>query len=280
MKPVILITLYRRYDELLHNIEVIRQRSVEELGYIPPIIIIWSEPDLRHWHIVSRAKTFILPRAPDKDEIGQSISYHCSRDLNFGLRFVKKYFGDDYYAIAHCCDAAPNVGVFAAIHNHMQENDAFLVKLPNSVTSRDVWHTNFFAVSMNENYWPPLLRLNEPDILEKCWGRQLAAMNYHRCITVGNGNEKTFVHKHTNDDFSFYLKKCVNFTCNINCVTQGVSCPRFLLNTIQKAVKPALCWMVKSLRIWFRQLVIKMSILVITLYLFYAIEKTQIKKYE
>lgn len=279
-KPVIIVIVYRRYQELLRNLQIIRERARLEFDVEPPIVLVWSEPKLAHWHILEKLDALVLSREAEPGEKGQSISYHCARDIYCGLSFVKENFGDDYYAVVHCCDCAPRDFILSRIHDEMQYRDAFIVRLPNTVTSRDVWHTNFFAVSMNESYWPPVIGRNHPDILERCWGNSLKSAGATNYSFDGNANFRTFTHLHENENFNSYELQRVIQRSSLLCFTKGTaSWRKFLLNMIPTPVKQWLCSMEKSLRTLWRRYAIKMIIPGISLYLWYVIEKTRNEKW-
>lgn len=280
-KPVIVVIVFRRYQELHNNLVTIKKRALEEYGYEPPIIIVWSEPHTPHTWLVENLDCYVIPRYSVPGEKGQSISFHCSRDINCGLRFVKQHFGEDYYAVVHCCDVAPQDGVFSRIDGCInQGNEAFLVQLPNTVTSKDVWHTNFFAVTMNEDYWPPEIGFNHPDILERCWGNKLKSKAANKYKFEGNLNYKTFTHYHENDDFKSYKEQCVKCNDSMNLITIGTNkWQKLISNMIQQPVKWLRASMATVWKTLCQPIAIKMSIVAITAYLYYRIEKTPSEKW-
>jgi hypothetical protein len=69
----------------------------------------------------------------------------------------------------------------------------------NGVAIQGVWHTNFFAVPTEEQYWPPVSPADEQDVLEAQWGKQLNRLQPPAILKTHNNNEKRFVHRHLSE---------------------------------------------------------------------------------
>ncbi len=70
---------------------------------------------------------------------------------------------------------------------------------PNGCLNSDIWHTNLFAVPLDEAYWPPLASPESQDVLERMWGLQLTERQLPGVVRNHNSNDKRFVHAHLSE---------------------------------------------------------------------------------
>lgn len=199
MQPIILITVYRRYHELLKNIDVVIERA-KEFRVRPKIFVVWVNPEIgRTWifkQLVKEGKVaHIITRLTDNKG---SITYEESRNIRKGLEFIRDHH-ENYFVVVQTADICPQPKVYGLIQKEIDNgNKAVLFHLENSVIHHNIWHTNFFAV-LDEDYWPPLSPAGSPDILEVQWGNYLSAKNLRHYFTSHNYKSKRFVHKHESE---------------------------------------------------------------------------------
>lgn len=199
-QPIILITIYRRYHELLRNIEQILEYS-KEFHVKPDIFIVWVNPEIgRSWvfHKLLKEKKIAHVISRLTDNTG-NISFEESRNIRHGLEFIDKHY-KDYFVVVQTADVAPKAKTYGYIQKQIDEgNDAVVFHLENGVVHFDIWHTNFFAVK-NKSYWPPLSPPSDPDILEAQWGKYLVNQKLHNLAKSHNYQGKKFSHKHESEE--------------------------------------------------------------------------------
>lgn len=198
------MTVCRRYHELRKNLRRLHERT-SEFPHRPDVVVVWARPEIgRLWvfqklmaegliqHLVGR------PALPGEVD-GVATTHPESHSIRLGLEFVRDHYGADHYAVVQTADIAPRDGQYGFIHGSMQENEAVLYFFANGVIHGDIWHTNFFAVSMDERYWPPLAEKGDQDILERKWGLHLARNGLTSIVRWHNNRNKSFVHCHESE---------------------------------------------------------------------------------
>jgi len=206
MKPVIVLTVCRRYYELRKNIKAIWERA-SEFAEPPQVVVVWARPEIgRLWlfqelmaeglihHVVGR------PALPGEVD-GVATTYPESHSLRKGLEFVREHYGENCYVIGQAADVQPKPGIYRMMDEKMREGDkAVLFLLPTNIVHSDIWHTNFFCVCLDENYWPPLSEQGDQDILERKWGLQLKKRALPGIFAWHNNRNKSFVHSHESEN--------------------------------------------------------------------------------
>jgi hypothetical protein len=208
MKPILLVTLYRRYHELDRNLAWFWEHA-NEFRERPEVVLVWAEPELdRLWfiedllsrgmihHVVSRLR---LPG----EVAGQATSYPESHNLRKGLEFIRRHYHDqEVFVVGHAADVKVKKGLYAEIDSQFHEKGAHALVFhwQNGCCHEGIWHTNCFAVSTDRLYWPPLSTPDHQDVLERQWGKYLQEMNPPRVVTSANYNQKNFSHDHLSED--------------------------------------------------------------------------------
>lgn len=171
-KPVILLTLCRRYYELAKNLEKIYQLK-GEFPSEPDVVLVWAQPEVgRLWFLqellASGKLTHVIGRPQLPDETGVSTTYPESHNLHIGLTYIRENYPPDSYVVVQASDVEPKAGVYHQINVLMQEGaNAFAVHWANGVCCNDIWHTNFFSVCLDPAYWPPVSEPDAADTLER-----------------------------------------------------------------------------------------------------------------
>jgi hypothetical protein len=203
-KPVIAITVYRRYYELTQNLKLIHQFK-SEFAVTPDIVVVWAQPEVpRLWFfqelLASGHITSLLTRPHLVGESSNNTTYPESYNLSLALRWVSFSYKDDAYLLGQAADVEPKPGAYRTIDKRMQEGcQAFLIHWPNGVCRSDIWHTNFFAVGMDENYWPPVAEVTDADTLERQWGLSLSARRLPYIEKSHNASNRFFSHRHLSE---------------------------------------------------------------------------------
>ena len=199
MQPIILITVYRRYHELIKNIEQVITCG-KEFTVKPLIFVIWVNPELgRIWifkKLLSEHKIdHVISRVTDNTH---NISYEESRNIRKGLEFARDHYKNAFF-IVQTADISPNQKTYAYIQQEIDNGmKAVLFHLDNHIVHFDIWHTNFFATA-DEKYWPPISQEGEADILESQWGKHLKHNNLCHFAKSHNYNAKKFIHCHESE---------------------------------------------------------------------------------
>lgn len=175
-KPVFLVSLYRRYGQLLQAVAAIRDAVAN-----PKIVLVWAQPEPAiQWLIDGLGLTHVIYREklPLEGECGGT-TYPESHNIRIGLEYIKRTYGENTYVIFQAADVIIKNDGCAVIDREMQDGTPLCVfHWPNNMVSVGCYHTNLFAVGMDEAYWPPVCGPHEHDTLEWAWGKVLG--NYVR----------------------------------------------------------------------------------------------------
>lgn len=207
MKPVIVLTVYRRYSELASTLRRIRDLT-PEFGEAPDVVVVWSQPEVgRLWFFQKLLSDGVVEKlltrpalpgeAPD-----QPTTYPESHNIRLGLAWVREHYDPaTTYAVVQAADAEANPGhCYAFIDAHMRGGaGAVVFHWPNGCIPVEIWHTNFFAVRLDPAYWPPVSDRFSQDVLEAQWGRRLAAERPPDVVKSHNYNGKRFSHTHRSE---------------------------------------------------------------------------------
>ena len=208
IKPVILLTVYRRYKELELSLRQIKQR-IGEFKIQPDVVVVLAAPEVGHLWFFQKLQQeglihhlLIRPKLIGGDGVSAT-TYTESRNIRLGLNFIKANYShyEKFYALVQAADVNPKVGTYgmmdAFMHGESEEErnpKAFLYRWPNNCVQVDVWHTNLFCVILDDNYWPPISELGDQDVLEHKWGKELSSKRLPGIIKWLNYNNKYFVH--------------------------------------------------------------------------------------
>lgn len=201
--PVILMTVYRRYHELQNNLLAV-DLFEKQLGYRPKVIIVWASPEIgRMWFlhelIRTRKVTHVIYRPRNQFDDGPT-TYSESVNIRFGLEWIKRCYSSNHYVIFQAADINVYLKTYELINREMQSNkDAVLFYWENSVNAQNSWHTNMFAVSLNEDYWPPISSRENNDTLEVQWGKELLNKRLLNVFETHNSRGMKFKHSHDSE---------------------------------------------------------------------------------
>src|SRR6266496_4138573 len=145
-KPIILMTVHRRYHEFKNALENIEKHK-SEFQDIPEIVVVWAAPEIgRLWffqellkdkrisHLIYRAET-------SEDNRGRPTTYTASLNIREGLDFIKSTYSLPFYIVCNDSDIIPEPGIFNWIDKSMQsEYDGLLFFWENGIRNQDTWH--------------------------------------------------------------------------------------------------------------------------------------------
>lgn len=206
MKPVIVMTVYRRYHELniaLGRIEELRA----QFSTFPDVVLVWAQPEVgRLWfiqelldggkirHVLTRS------RLDGEGEVGGT-TYPESHNLRLGLEWVRaNYDPAETYAIGHAADVWVKGDAYRQIDSHMNSGKrAVVFWYDNAIILDGIWHTNLFGVCLDEQYWPPVSPKTSNEILERQWGLMLQRRSPPGIQKFSNYNQKLFRHNHLSE---------------------------------------------------------------------------------
>lgn len=208
MKPVIVVTVYRRYHELAALLDRVGELA-GEFAERPDVVVVWAQPEVgRLWFFQKLLadgavqKLLTRPRLPG-EAADQPTTYPESHNVRQGLEWVRaNYDPATTYAVVLAADVTPNAEhLFRFVDDHMSRDDgrAVVFHWPNGCVPHHIWHTNCFAVCLDERYWPPVLPAESGDTLEWAWGKQLRERRLHAVLESHNSRERRFVHAHRSE---------------------------------------------------------------------------------
>jgi hypothetical protein len=201
-KPVLGVTLHRRYTELARNLAASR-RLFGEFPEPPAVVVVAAQPEAAALPFLARLVReglahHVLYR-PSEGLDGEAATPPESQNIDLFLRFARDVWGPDAYAVLQAADVRPEPQTYALVDAHMQDGGAGVVfHWANGTTRHNIWHTNFFAVALGDaSLWPSVSPPNDPDVLERQWGRKLSARGYPgRWWQTHNSRCQRFVHEH------------------------------------------------------------------------------------
>lgn len=201
MQPIILVTLYRRYFELVDTINNI-QRLKGEFKLAPIIVIVWADPEPDKYGLMEQflkegKAHYILERKKSEyDGWNKPTTPAELLQFEMGFNFIKEKFkGQDYYIVVNGADILVSDGIYGLVDKEIQTHSAVLFFWFNGIATMDAWHTNFFAVK-DQRYLPKYEEKYAVDTLETMWGKRLVDENLRDFFKSHNSREMKFKHIH------------------------------------------------------------------------------------
>ncbi len=222
MKPIILITVYRRYREFLKSLENTEQ-FISDFKEKPEIVVIWASPVIGQlWFFQElikegRINHLLFREKHELDGVGPTTPLEAL-NLNKGLDFIKtNYRDEDIYIIGQASDIMVNEGIYKMLDGLMHNGEqAVLFFWQNGIARENAWHTNFFCVLPKKEYWPPICESWDADTLEVQWGKRLGDKNLpfyrnhnSRCLKFHECNlppmELAYIPQKSNNSLEFSI---------------------------------------------------------------------------
>jgi hypothetical protein len=200
MKPVIVVTIHRRYWELKKNLPEIKKRFPDS-----PVVVVWACPEYsRLWFfqelLANGDIQAVVGRPPLPNESSAATTYPESHNLRLGLERAKRDYPDAPYYVGMAADITPGLWGCEFIEQSMKDGcKATVFYWANPIHGQGgTWHTNFFAVAQDEDWWPPLSPPDDADVLERQWGRLLQGKP---AVSISsNANGMMFSHRHESEN--------------------------------------------------------------------------------
>lgn len=220
MQPIILITVFRRYHELVKSIEHIHNVRAE-FKKPPIIVVVWAAPEVQRMFLFESLIKLgfiqhVLYRDQDpSDGLGKPTTAPESLNLRLGLEFIDKNY-KNYYVVGQACDITTKPQIYRWIDAEIEKYEAVLFFWNNGISLENVWHTNFF-VTRSRNYWPPLAKEGDADTLERIWGRYLSENKLNNFSRSHNSRGLKFNHDHISELMEEFPKETKKVKFTINC---------------------------------------------------------------
>lgn len=222
MKPVILITLHRRYHEFVKTIKNIYSK-IEYFSERPSIFVVWADPEPgRYWLLDSFLKNnlieSIILRHVLLDENGKTpTTFYESHNIRIGLENVFRTY-PNCYCIVQASDITVTEYGFHLIETEMNRG-ASAIAFPWINTNFGAFHTNLFCVTNDKSIWPPFADKKSRDVLERLWYKDLERKNLLKKFTnISNYNNSVFLHEHITESLEqFPIKPALSYNqLNLN----------------------------------------------------------------
>lgn len=229
MRAVLLTTLHRRYHELKENLARARDRAVAELGYAPDVVLVWARPEVcRLWFINELVEQGLVTHVVGRPELpgeggDRATTYPESHNLRAGLEFIReRYDPATHYAVVLAADVWVKDDTFLFVQNKINDgNKAVLFHWENGCVHDGVWHTNFFAVPLEADYWPPLSLPDDQDVLERQWGRHLQKVQPAGVFKWHNYQQRRFLHTHESEGLETFPERPQHARTGFGLATRG-----------------------------------------------------------
>lgn len=186
----------------------------------PEVARLWFIRQLQQEGLVTRVVG--RPALPGEDTQGTATSYPESHNLRAGLELARSVYGvDQTYVVAFASDVIVNPGTLTSIAQRMLEHEAVVFHWQNGVIHNDIWHTNCFAVSLDDRYWPPVSSAAHADTLERQWGLLLQQRQLPAISTWHNYNGRNFQHRHESESLPEFPRRAEQGSSSLGLVTRG-----------------------------------------------------------
>lgn len=174
-QPVLILTVYNRYFELVANLKRIHRNLMGEFPQKPVIVVIWANPDEdRRWvfEVLQRNKyiDFLIDR-PRLEGEGGATTYPESYNLSLGLSFARNNFPNSY-VIFQACDSFFRPGVYNFISAKLLEGKP-VVATAAGFQGNLLCTGGFGILPELLEYWPPLVNSDSAEILEFDWKKKI-----------------------------------------------------------------------------------------------------------
>jgi hypothetical protein len=232
VRCVFLVTVHRRYHELRQNLLRSRELALAELGYAPDVVLVWADPEISRTYFIRELMaeglvTHLIRRAklPGEGSAGGT-SYPESVNIRQGLEFIRHHYAcrecgnqQHVFVVMHAADIWLQDGVLKLLQKQITDgHHAVVFHWNNGCANADVWHTNFFGVSLSSEWWPPVSSPEHQDVLERQWGKVLEGRP-----SVGrehNSNDRKFIHRHQSETlpalprYPEHISDCISISCS------------------------------------------------------------------
>lgn len=211
-RAVLLVTVYRRYHELRKNLKRTMERALVELGYRPDVVLVWACPEVGREFLMRELQdaglvTHVVRRHRIEGLDGvRPTTFSESINIRRGLEFIRDFYpADRHYAVMHAADIFLHESTLKfcddRINGRTEEgrHDAVLFHWENGICHQDIWATYFFAVALDELYWPPVSPDGEDDVLERQWGRLIERRKPPGIFKWHNAGQRRYVHAHESE---------------------------------------------------------------------------------
>lgn len=173
-KPIILITLHRRYHELIDNVQHIYRCRIF-FKHAPVIYILWADPEIsKKWILDDLEKRKLIHKViyrKSLDKVGTT-SFYESVNFRKAFPIIFDDQGSDCFIIVHATDTRVSPVAYKIFEK--QINDGYLASVFKWNDSQlDAWKTAVFAITNNKECWPPLLSNLHGDVLEAAWPKYM-----------------------------------------------------------------------------------------------------------
>jgi hypothetical protein len=223
MRALILLTVYRRYHELSLALARLEEAKKEEFRELPIVWIVWAQPELaRLWYFRDLLQTGKINRLLTREKLPQEgerggTTYPESHNLQLGLQEARQWLTSEFssflsyhYVVVQAADILPKPGAYRYIDDRLhgvpipnltddQPWKAVVFHWENACCGQAIWHTNFFAVPLEEDYWPPLSTSDNQETLERQWGLKLQEKKPYRVFETHNSSQRLFFHQHLSE---------------------------------------------------------------------------------
>lgn len=209
MKPYILMTVHRRYFELIANLK--RYKLLKhEFAKPPELVLVWADPiKCDEWlfdFLVDKGYVDHLLYRPFlvKDQYINT-TYPESININMGLKFIKnKSHNQSSYCLMQAHDIFIYERTYAEIDAHMQ---SWAKGVLFDWVYAPCYSTNMFAIRIGEDeaLWPPISSPLIYDGLEMLWYNKLG--KDPKEIKVYKDSNNLFSHLSNYGEIVKWLKK-------------------------------------------------------------------------
>lgn len=232
MKAVILITLHRRYYEFVNSINNIKSK-LYLFPEPPSIFVVWADPEpSRNWLlnelVENKTIELLIGRCALPGEDSKvATTFYESNNIRLGLENVFRFYPKCFCIVQASDIIITNYGFDLMISEMHRGANAVVF-----YWSSNAYHTNCFSISSDKKYWPPFVKMNDPNILEYIWKKTLFFKKIDSFVTtMSNSNNIAFEHNHISENMKpFPFKNSVKNNMIFCYIRGSISFMKIVLN--------------------------------------------------
>lgn len=203
-----MITLHRRYHELIDNVQHIYRCRVF-FKHHPIIYVLWADPEIsKKWILDELQKNNLIHKVIYRNTVDKTGSTSFYESINFrkALPIIFDENGNDCFVIVHATDTKVSPMAYNIFEKQINQGfDASVFKWNSEMLN--AWKTAVFAVTSNQDIWPPLINNNNPDVLEVAWPKSLNYNNLKKVKVNGFFDNFYFDSKNTSEFLAQFADK-------------------------------------------------------------------------
>jgi hypothetical protein len=213
LQPVMIVTIYRRYWELVKLLRLLELYKNEFL--IPPkLVVVYAQPEehrLKWFRRLKKMKriyhTILREGLVGENDVGTT--YAESHNIDLARKYIEEEFKEiPHYILMNTPDIWTYSGTYKYVDEKMQNGEHYVFF--NYAQNYKCISTYFFALKSGFSPWPPVVHKATGQILEQQWGELFnndPKIPKEFWDSIVQKSNKFFAHMHEREGQKKWLKK-------------------------------------------------------------------------